>query len=101
MKGMEIHSSILAWRMSWTEEPDGLQSMVLQRVRHNLVTKPPPPYKDLANVAQNHVVLLILCLVDISIPRYYLIAYPFRFLIFNSRISRLSELNCISQKFIT
>ena len=31
--GMTIHSSILAWRMSWTEEPGGLQSMGLQRVR--------------------------------------------------------------------
>ena len=30
---MEIHSSILAWRISWTEEPDGLQSMGSQRVR--------------------------------------------------------------------
>ena len=32
--GMTIHSSILAWRMSWTEEPGGLQSMGLQRVDH-------------------------------------------------------------------
>ena len=30
-----IHSSILAWRIPWTEEPSGLQSMGLQRVRHN------------------------------------------------------------------
>ena len=28
------HSSILAWRIPWTEEPDGLQSMGLGRVRH-------------------------------------------------------------------
>ena len=34
-KGMAPHSSILAWRISWTEEPGGLQSMVLQRVRHS------------------------------------------------------------------
>ena len=34
-EGMEIHSSILAWRILWTEEPGGLQSMGLQRVRHN------------------------------------------------------------------
>ena len=26
-KGMAIHSSVLAWRISWTEEPGGLQSM--------------------------------------------------------------------------
>ena len=36
---MAIHSSILAWRISWTEEPGGLQSMGLQRVRHNLATE--------------------------------------------------------------
>ena len=31
---MTAHSSILAWRIPWTEEPDGLQSVVLQRDRH-------------------------------------------------------------------
>ena len=29
------HSSILAWRIPWTEEPGGLQSMGSQRVGHN------------------------------------------------------------------
>jgi len=33
--GMATHSSILAWRIPWTEEPGGLQSMELQRVRDN------------------------------------------------------------------
>ena len=32
-KGMATHSSIFAWRIPWREEPDGLQSMGLQRVR--------------------------------------------------------------------
>ena len=32
---MATHSSILAWRIPWTEEPGGLQSMGLQRVRHD------------------------------------------------------------------
>ena len=32
---MATHSSILAWRITWTEEPGGLQSMGPQRVRHN------------------------------------------------------------------
>ena len=32
---MAIHSSILAWKIPWTEEPDGLQSMGLQRVGHD------------------------------------------------------------------
>ena len=34
-KGMAPHSSILAWRIPWTEEPGGLQSMGLQRVGHD------------------------------------------------------------------
>ena len=34
-KEMATHSSILAWRILWTEEPGGLQSMGWQRVRHN------------------------------------------------------------------
>ena len=33
-KGMATHSCILAWRITWTEEPGGLQSMVSQRVGH-------------------------------------------------------------------
>ena len=34
-KGMATHSSILAWRIPWTEEPGRLQSMGSQRVGHN------------------------------------------------------------------
>ena len=34
-KGMATHSSILAWEIPWTEEPGGLQSMGLQRVRQD------------------------------------------------------------------
>ena len=34
-KEMATHSSILAWRIPWTEEPDRLQSTGLERVRHN------------------------------------------------------------------
>ena len=40
---LATHSSILAWRISWTEEPGGLQSMGLQRVEHDLATKQQPP----------------------------------------------------------
>ena len=36
---MATHSSILAWKIPWTEKPGGLQSMGLQRVGHNLVTE--------------------------------------------------------------
>ena len=34
-EGMAIHSSILAWRIPWTEKPGTLQSIVLQRVGHD------------------------------------------------------------------
>ena len=34
-KEMATHFSIIAWRIPWTEEPDGLQSMGSQRVGHN------------------------------------------------------------------
>ena len=37
-KGMATHSSILAWRIPWREEPGGLQSMGSQRVGHNWTT---------------------------------------------------------------
>ena len=34
-KGMATHSSILAWRIPWTEEPGGIQSMGSPRIRHD------------------------------------------------------------------
>ena len=36
---MATHASILAWRIPWTEEPGGLQSMESQRVRHDSETE--------------------------------------------------------------
>ena len=37
--GMATHSSILAWKIPWAEEPGGLQSTGSQRVGHDLATK--------------------------------------------------------------
>ena len=34
-KGMATHSSVLAWRVPWTEEPGGLQATGSQGVRHD------------------------------------------------------------------
>ena len=34
-EGMATHSSVLAWKIPWTEKPGGLQSIGLQRVRHD------------------------------------------------------------------
>ena len=46
---MGTHSSTLAWKIPWTEEPGGLQSMGSQRVRHGLGHTPPlPPPKGQA-----------------------------------------------------
>ena len=38
-KKMATHSSILTWKIPWTEEPGGLQSMGRKKVRHDLGTK--------------------------------------------------------------
>ena len=38
-KEMATHSSILAWKIPWTEKPSRLQSMGPQRVGHDLTTK--------------------------------------------------------------
>ena len=35
---MAVHSSIIAWRISWTEEPGGLQSVGITRVEHDWAT---------------------------------------------------------------
>ena len=45
-EGLAIHSSILAWRIPWTEESGGLQSMGLQTVRHD--------WRDLARKQSIH-----------------------------------------------
>ena len=42
-KETATHASILAWEIPWIEEPSELQSIELQRVRHDLVPKPPQP----------------------------------------------------------
>ena len=46
-KGMEIHSSILAWRFPWTKELGRLESLGLQRVKHNR--------SDLAGILLAHI----------------------------------------------
>ena len=38
-EGMSTHSSILAWRIPWTDKPGSLQSKGSQRVRHDYKTK--------------------------------------------------------------
>ena len=57
-KGKATHSSSLAWRIPWTEEPGGLQSIGLQRVRHD--------WSDLA-----HTLLVYSCNLDIITNNAY------------------------------
>ena len=38
-KALVTHASILAWKISWTEQPDGLQAKTSQRVGYNWATK--------------------------------------------------------------
>ena len=40
-EGMATHSSTLTWRIPWSEEPGGLQSMGSQGVEHDLASTPP------------------------------------------------------------
>ena len=64
VKEMAIHSSILAWKIPWTEEPGGLQSMEPQRSRHNLGSKeqkqwflqPTPPGLLSSHIHQQHAI---------------------------------------------
>ena len=51
-KRMATHSSILSWRIPWTEEPGGLQSMELQKVRHDWVTN---IHKHISRIQRNPV----------------------------------------------
>ena len=46
-KEMATHSSVLAWRIPWTEEPGKLQSMGSQRIRHEWATKHTTPHTHL------------------------------------------------------
>ena len=55
-KGMTTHYSILAWEISWMEEPGKLQSLGLQRVRHNWVT----------NIKHTTIIILMLKLFNLA-----------------------------------
>ena len=63
---MATHYSILAWRIPWTGEPGGLQSMKLQRVRHDWATR-----EALASHIPYHIPLIsnscCFCLLNISL----------------------------------
>ena len=64
-KGMATHSSILAWRIPWTEEPGGLRSMGSQRVGHDWETN---TYGNLKNLKEECWSFLILPYLPTSHP---------------------------------
>ena len=61
---MAPHSSILAWKIPWTEEPGRLQSMGLQRVGHNRTTSLKKFYRSRLLIAFSSVAQLCLTLCD-------------------------------------
>ena len=48
---MTTHSSILAWKTPWTEEPGGLRSTGSQRIRHDWVTEHTRAFSDTTETA--------------------------------------------------
>ena len=62
-KKMATHYNIFAWRISWAEDPGGLQPMESQIVRHYLMTKPLPP-KHMLSLHFSSVAQLCLTLCD-------------------------------------
>ena len=69
-KGRAIHSSILAWRIAWTEKPGRLQSVGLQRVRHDWATN-------------THIYVKMKILIFISITHFYRdFSWTYKFIFF-------------------
>ena len=67
-EGMATHSSILVWRVPWTEEPAGLQFMALQRVGHD--------WSDWAHMQVNMMLTLMLITLDTRGDRWDLCTDP-------------------------
>ena len=68
---MATHSSILAWGILWTEEPGGLQSEGLQRVRHDWATNTFNRYCVGFKVNQELVQTVLVCLFKINLFTWY------------------------------
>ena len=64
-EGMANHSSILAWRIPWTEEPGGLESIGSQRVRHDWSNWAHTHIKHLGGNILSSLHMLIFCILTI------------------------------------
>ena len=78
MKGMETPSTILAWKIPWTEEPGGLQSKGSQRVRHNQAHRPSTIFISRSSipsweVATSFLIRKVIGLLKYPVPQLYCI----------------------------
>ena len=74
-KEIANHSSILAWKIPWTEEPGGLLSMGLKRVRYNWVTNTNPSgyyYVLFVEQQQRGLMIMVLCEISMTWPPAFL-----------------------------
>ena len=69
---MATHSSILAWRIPWTEEPGGLQSMGLQRVTKHMLAH---THTHTHTYTHTHMIMIMMTVVQ-SLSRVQLFAIP-------------------------
>ena len=67
-KERATHSSILAWEIPWTEELGGLQSMGLQRVGHDLMTKQEQQYFLAVNLVFLRINTITIVYLYINLP---------------------------------
>ena len=67
-KAITTHSSILAWEIPWTEELGGLQSMGLQRVGHDLMTKQEQQYFLAVNLVFLRINTITIVYLYINLP---------------------------------
>ena len=64
---MATHSSLLAWRIPWTEEPGGLQSMGSQIIGHDWGSSAPRHAEDLKNLPKVTPSFLLMCIAGVSL----------------------------------
>ena len=65
---MAVNSNILAWEVSQTEKPGGLESMGLQRVVHDWAAKP-PPYTNI-RLSKREIKKMILFIIAAKLVKY-------------------------------
>ena len=72
-EGMATYSSSLAWRISWTEEPGGLQSIVLQWIRHDWATNTACNYHLVSFIARHFFFAFVFVWLLFSFPSLLLL----------------------------